>query len=113
MWQCVLSLPRSLCRCGTLHIYKINVESVTDPITHPTDPPTDFEITGEKWVTDDDVDRSSGRIDMTHPGFIEVTEKLWWNLEELHKKDSLPRPPADEESIWDIKGGQPQTVILN
>src|SRR5207249_10285715 len=87
VWQCLLSKPRP--RPVTLHIYEINVEWFTDPITDPSHPINDFDFTGEKWVTDKDVDLCGGKIEMTYGGYIEATDELEWKLRELEKQKKL------------------------
>lgn len=100
VWGCALSKLSAVER--TFHIYEINVESPSDPKGCPSD----YAVTGEKWLTDDDVKKSGGTIELKCLGFIRLDGELHDKLTTLREQGKLPRPPDSEDCLWEKHDGE-------
>ena len=98
VWQCVLSIPRY----GTLYIYSIDTDAVTDP----TGTIADNKTTHEKWITDKDVQQSNGKVALTYRGYVNIDRQLMTSLKVHSHKNNLPLAPKDESSVWNIREEQ-------
>ena len=78
VWQCVLSIGR---KCK-LFIYQVRTSSVTNPIVIPGKI-SDFDPMGEKWITDDDIQKCGGQIALRPLGFIKYTDEVEWAIRKV------------------------------
>jgi hypothetical protein len=101
IWQCVLSILR---KC-LLHIYVLDAPSVTDPLPNPDGSIDDFEKTGEKWITDKDIEIAGGEIVMKCLGFVNHSNEVEWGL---RRKVGMPIvvERGSDNAIWQVHNGE-------
>lgn len=65
----------------------------------------DFANTGEKWITDNNVEACGGRIDLVNVGFIDFYPVLEHRIRKVVGRPVLPSATTDEK-VWRIVGDQ-------
>jgi hypothetical protein len=98
IWQCILPIPRS----GRLFIYEIDTSFVSKPVGGIAD----SHITDEMWITDDDLEKAGGRIEISRIGFVDKTEQLALSLKIQSRKKKLPVEHAEKRRIWIVDSEQ-------
>jgi hypothetical protein len=96
--QCVLAIGR-VEASRTYHIYKMDIPSSTNPAAVSPLPPEDWQFTGERWITDQEVEECGGRIELTYRGYVRVTDKMEWQLRQLEED---PDWVFDEGGEWSL-----------
>jgi hypothetical protein len=100
VWQCLISIPR---KCK-LFIYLVRTSSVSDPV-HSRGEVHDFSHTGEKWITDHDIQSCGGRIVMMAQGCVEYTDDVEGAIRQMV---GYPVRPADgsDGDFWSVRNGE-------
>src|ERR1043165_2458837 len=103
VWLCLLSGPRK----GPLYIYAVDPPAISDPNLSPIGNSSDFPNTGEKWITDNDIVRSGGKIGMSYKGFTIHTFDVECAIRAFIGLDRPITPSAASDTeLWDIRGAQ-------
>lgn len=102
VWACALA---GVILFGKLHVYMVDVPSVTDPLPGPDGNLSDFSNTSEKWITDKDIAACGGEIEMKYQGFIDFNQQLEHRLRSIVGCPVLPSATTDD-AVWRIVGSQ-------
>ncbi|MBU1055987.1 MAG: hypothetical protein KKC46_19490 [Proteobacteria bacterium] len=98
VWQCILSKPIDE-TVYKLDIYEISVDHLSDPVGLVAD----IDMTGEKWITNDDMLGYAKPVELKRIGRVFIDQDTKKNLKLLYKQGKLYAFTDEAGSVWKVE----------
>ena len=98
VWQCILSKPIDK-TVDKLNIYEISVEHLSNPLGLIAD----IDMTGEKWVTNDDLSKCGNSVALKRIGIVIIEKHTKQNLKILYKQGKLDNIYDEVSGLWNVE----------